>query len=172
MVRGEILGQLHLNADTFHPGVKSPLHIRYHWGDKYDSKEVSKDSMCVLCSCVVAQWEWYGTKLVERMVGINDEEWCQFPEEWLGVVASFCLKYHRFLYLSLIIGFPVFQYIYSTQNQKQDSGGTIFHTRWCVNISNEFQIYFETHGLLLETLFDSNKLTAHFLVKTNSRTEY
>ena len=42
----------------------------------------------------------------------------------------------------------------------------------CENISNEFQIYFETHVLLLETLLDRNKLTAHFLVKTNSRSEY
>ena len=40
------------------------------------------------------------------------------------------------------------------------------------NISNEFQIYFETHVLLLETLLDSNNLTAHFLVKTNPRSEY
>ena len=42
----------------------------------------------------------------------------------------------------------------------------------CENISNEFQIYFETHFLLLETLLDRNNLTAHFLVKTNSRSEY
>ena len=42
----------------------------------------------------------------------------------------------------------------------------------CDNISNEFQIYFESHFLLLETLLDRNKLTAHFLVKTNSRSEY
>ena len=39
------------------------------------------------------------------------------------------------------------------------------------NISNEFQIYFETHFLLLETLLDRNKLTDHFLVKPNSRSE-
>ena len=41
----------------------------------------------------------------------------------------------------------------------------------CKNISNDFQIYFETHFLLLETLLDRNKLTAHFLVKPNSRSE-
>ena len=42
----------------------------------------------------------------------------------------------------------------------------------CENISNEFQIYFETHFLLLETLLDRNKLTAHFFVKPNSRSEF
>ena len=42
----------------------------------------------------------------------------------------------------------------------------------CENISNKFQIYFETHVLLLETLLDRNKLTAHFLVKTNSQSKY
>ena len=42
----------------------------------------------------------------------------------------------------------------------------------CENISNEFQIYFETHFLLLENLLDRNKLTAHFPVKPNSRSEF
>ena len=42
----------------------------------------------------------------------------------------------------------------------------------CENISNEFQIVFETHFLLLETLLDINKLSAHFIVKTNSWSEY
>ena len=42
----------------------------------------------------------------------------------------------------------------------------------CENILNEFQIYFETHFWLLETLLDRNKLTVNFLVKTNSRSEY
>ena len=42
----------------------------------------------------------------------------------------------------------------------------------CENISNEFQIFFETHFLLLETLLDRNKLTAHFPVKPNSRSEF
>ena len=40
------------------------------------------------------------------------------------------------------------------------------------NILNDFQIYFETHFLLLETLLDRNKLTAHFPVKPNSRSEF
>ena len=42
----------------------------------------------------------------------------------------------------------------------------------CENISNEFQIYFETNVLLLETLLDRNKLTVHFLVKTNLRSKF
>ena len=42
----------------------------------------------------------------------------------------------------------------------------------CENIPNEFQIYFETHFLLLETLLDRNKLTAHFPVKPDSRSEF
>ena len=42
----------------------------------------------------------------------------------------------------------------------------------CENISNEFQIYFETHFLLLETLLDRNKSTAHFPVKPSSRSEF
>ena len=42
----------------------------------------------------------------------------------------------------------------------------------CENISNKFQIYFETHFLLLETLLDRNKLTAHFPVKPNLRSEF
>ena len=42
----------------------------------------------------------------------------------------------------------------------------------CENVSNEFQIYFETHFLLLETLQDKNKLTVHFPVKPNSRSEF
>ena len=49
---------------------------------------------------------------------------------------------------------------------------TLSHMWWCENISNEFQIYFETHFLLLETLLDRNKLTDHFLVKINSQSEY
>ena len=42
----------------------------------------------------------------------------------------------------------------------------------CENISNEFQIYFETQCLLLETLLDRNKLTAHFPVKPNFQSEF
>ena len=42
----------------------------------------------------------------------------------------------------------------------------------CEDISNEFQIYFETHFFLLETLLDRNTLTAHFPVKPNSRSEF
>ena len=42
----------------------------------------------------------------------------------------------------------------------------------CENILNEFQIYFETHFLLLETFLDRNMLTAHFPVKPNSRSEF
>ena len=36
----------------------------------------------------------------------------------------------------------------------------------CDNILNEFQIYFDTHFFLLETLLDRNKLTAHFSCQT------
>ena len=42
MVKDEFLEELHSNADRFHPGVKSSLHVGYHWGDKYDDKESSK----------------------------------------------------------------------------------------------------------------------------------
>ena len=35
-----------------------------------------------------------------------------------------------------------------------------------------FKSIFENHILLLETLLDKNKLTAHFLVKKNSQSEY
>ena len=36
----------------------------------------------------------------------------------------------------------------------------------CENISNEFQIYFETHFLLLETLLDRNKLNSSLSCRT------
>ena len=36
----------------------------------------------------------------------------------------------------------------------------------CENISNEFQIYFETHFLLLETLLDRNKLNSSLSCQT------
>ena len=42
----------------------------------------------------------------------------------------------------------------------------------CENILNKFQIYFETHIFLLETLVDRNKLTDYLLVKTNLQSEY
>ena len=47
-------------------------------------------------------------------------------------------------------------------------GSELFRCGCCENISNKFQIYFETHFLLLKTLLDRNKLNSSLSCRTQS----